>query len=81
MRALGFRKEIFGYMSSNTLKRLDFDLLDYVFEMGDGYVLDFSNMTYSEYFHDDLDINIDDERYCDVGTSKAKRLRSYLKQS
>lgn len=68
-------------MSSYTLKKLDFDLLNHIFEMNGGYVLDFSNVTYSEFFIDELKINIDDERYCDIGTSKAKRLRSYLRQS
>lgn len=68
-------------MSSYTLKKLDFDLLNYIFEMNGGYVLDFSNVTYSEFFIDELKINIDDERYCDIGTSKAKKLRSYLRQS
>ena len=68
-------------MNQALLKRLDFDLLDHVFEMGDGYVLDFSNKTFSEFFIEELSIDIDDLRYCDVGTSKAKRLRSYLKQS
>lgn len=68
-------------MISYTLRRLDFDLLDYIFEMGGGYVLDFSNQTYSEFFNDELQINIDNERYCDIGTSKAKRLRSFLRQS
>lgn len=68
-------------MSTYSLKRLDFDLLDHIFEMGGGYVLDFSNQTYSEFFNDELGINIDDGRFCDIGTSKGKRLRSYLKQS
>jgi Restriction endonuclease./Protein of unknown function (DUF3644). len=68
-------------MTSYALKKIDFDLLDYIFEMGGGYVLDFSNQTYSEFFKDELQINIDDDRYCDIGTSKGKRLRSFLKQS
>ncbi|MDT3279448.1 restriction endonuclease [Shewanella scandinavica] len=68
-------------MTTYSLKRLDFDLLDYIFEMGGGYVLDFSNQTYSEFFNDELGINIDDDRFCDTGTSKGKRLRSYLKKS
>ncbi|WP_133010289.1 restriction endonuclease [Marinomonas flavescens] len=68
-------------MSIYALKRLDFDLLDYIFEMRGGYVLDFSNQTYSEFFNDELGINIDDDRFCDIGTSKGKRLRSYLKKS
>ena len=68
-------------MSTYTLKRLDFDLLDYIFQMKGGYVLDFSNQTYSEFFNDELGINIDDDKFCDIGTSKGKRLRSYLKKS
>lgn len=68
-------------MSTYTLKTLDFDLLNYIFEMEGGYVLDFSNKTYSEFFNDELGINIDDDRFCDIGISKGKRLRSYLKQS
>jgi hypothetical protein len=68
-------------MSTYTLNRLDFDLLDDILEMGGGYVLDFSNQTYSEFFNEDLGINIDDDRYYDIGTSKGKRLRSYFKQS
>jgi restriction endonuclease Mrr len=68
-------------MNDNTLKRLDYDLLDYVFEMGSGYVLDFSNRTFTEFFVEELNIDIDNSRYCNVGTSKAKRLRSYLRQS
>jgi len=68
-------------MNQSHLKRLDFDLLDYVFDMGGGYVLDFSNGTFTEFFIEELNIDIDNSKYCDVGTSKAKRLRSYLKQS
>lgn len=68
-------------MNGNLLKSLDYGLLDYIFEMSGGYVLDFSNRTFSEFFLEELDIDIDAEKYCDVGTSKAKRLRSYLKQS
>lgn len=68
-------------MNKNPLKKLDYDLLDYVFEMGGGYVLDFSNRTFSEFFVDELSIDIDNDQYCDVGTSKAKRLRSYLRQA
>lgn len=68
-------------MNKNPLKKLDYDLLDYVFEMGGGYVLDFSNRTFSEFFFDELNVDIDNVRYCDIGGSKAKRLRSYLKQA
>ena len=68
-------------MIKSHLKQLDFDLLDHVFDMAGGYVLDFSNRTFSEFFRDDLSINIDDSIYCDAGESKAKRLRSLLRKS
>lgn len=54
-------------------------LLDDLFEMGGGYVLDFSNKTFAEFFDDELELNIDDPRYEVEGTSKAKRLRYFLR--
>ncbi|WP_081620114.1 restriction endonuclease [Thioalkalivibrio sp. ALMg9] len=68
-------------MNKNPLKSLDYDLLDHVFDMGGGYVLDFSNKTFSEFFFDELGIDIDNAHYCDIGNSKANRLRSYLRQA
>jgi hypothetical protein len=63
------------------LKSIDIKLLDEIFEMGGGYVLDFSNQTFSEFFNEELGINIDDPAYETSGTSKAKRLRFYLRQA
>lgn len=63
------------------LKSIDIRLLDEIFEMGGGYVLDFSNRTFSEFFNEELGINIDDPAYDANGTSKAKRLRCYLRQA
>ncbi len=63
------------------LKSIDMKLLDELFEMGSGYVLDFSNQTFSEFFGDELGINIYDPKYELNGTSKAKRLRYYLRQA
>lgn len=65
---------------ASELKAIDFDLLDSVFGMEFGYVLDFTNITFSEFFKD-LNININDPLYCRIGTSKAKRLREFLKVS
>ncbi len=61
------------------LKALDLRLIDDLFEMGGGYVLDFSNRTFSEFFQDELGVNIDDAKYEVEGTSKAKRLRYFLR--
>lgn len=63
------------------LKTTDIKLLDEVFEMQGGYVLDFSNQTFADFFEDEFGINIYNERYSEGGTSKAKRLRYYLRQA
>ncbi|MEZ9417162.1 hypothetical protein AB4189_23860, partial [Vibrio sp. 10N.286.49.E1] len=63
------------------LKSVDVKLLDEIFEMGAGYVLDFSNRTFSEFFIEELGINIDSPSYAVDGGSKAKRLRCYLRQA
>jgi len=63
------------------LKSIDIRLIDDLFEMGGGYVLDFSNRTFSEFFYEELGVNIDDPRFEIDGTSKAKRLRFYLRNA
>ncbi|MGD2089655.1 MAG: hypothetical protein PVH61_25995 [Candidatus Aminicenantes bacterium] len=63
------------------LKSIDMRLIDDIFEMGGGYVLDFSNRTFAEFFIEDLGANIDDPRFEVEGTSKAKRLRYYLRNA
>lgn len=49
--------------------------------MGGGYVLDFSDRTFAEFFSDELDIDIDHPKFSAEGTSKAKRLRCFLRAS
>jgi hypothetical protein len=61
-----------------TLRQVDMMLIDDLFEMGDGYVLNFNDRTYSQFFARELGINIDDAKYKRAGTSKAKRLRCLL---
>lgn len=60
------------------IRSLDMKLLDDVFEMNGGYVLDFSDRTMSTFFAEELNVDIDDDTYREHGTSKAKRLRCYL---
>lgn len=62
------------------LKMQDLRLFNLVFESDPGWILDFSNRTLSAFFDEELNIDIDDERYQDEGTSKAKRVRCLLKQ-
>lgn len=68
-------------MHKKKLTQLDYDLLDIVFGMGGGFVLDFSDRTFSQFFNEELHIDIDSALYCDVGNSKAKRLRSFWAKS
>ncbi|MCE0963434.1 MULTISPECIES: restriction endonuclease [Pseudomonas] len=60
------------------IKPFDMKLLDLLFEMEGGYVLDFSNATFSRFFLGELEIDIDDQLFTADGTSKAKRFRSFL---
>jgi hypothetical protein len=61
-----------------TLRQIDLMLIDDLFEMGGGYVLNFNDPSYSQFFRRELGINIDDAKYKQVGASKAKRLRCLL---
>ena len=49
-----------------------------VLDIGGGYVLDFSNRTFANIFHEH-DVDIDHPRYREQGTSKANRLRCFLR--
>ena len=53
-------------------------LIDDLFEMGSGYVLNFSDRTFAQFVAEELNIDIDDPVYATNGTSKAKRLRCFL---
>ncbi|WP_395821759.1 restriction endonuclease [Devosia sp.] len=56
--------------------RLIDDLVDFV--RGPGFVLDFSDPNFSDFFASELKINIDDPKYAANGGSKGKRLRCLL---
>lgn len=60
------------------LKHKDFRTIDDAFDMHGGYVLDFSDRTFSEFFDDEFGLDIDAEQYRKNGTSKAKRLRTFF---
>jgi hypothetical protein len=53
-------------------------LIEDVFDMEGGYVLDFSNPTFAQFFVDEVGVNIDEAQYFASGSSKAKRLRCFL---
>ncbi len=52
-------------------------VLEKLFQMGGGYVLNFSDRTIGEFFHDDVGINIYNERYNYASGSKANRMRGF----
>lgn len=60
------------------IRSIDIRLIDDLFEMDGGYVLDFSNKTFAEFFDEELGVDIYDRKYDAEGTSKAKRLRFFL---
>ncbi|MBZ0070098.1 MAG: abortive infection family protein [Thiobacillus sp.] len=51
------------------------------FPRGFGYVLDFSDRTFDEYFQDEFRVEIHSEQFSTCGTSKRNRLLSYLQQA
>jgi hypothetical protein len=51
--------------------------LERLFRMGGGYVLDFSDRTFSEFFEEHTRCDIDAAIYRERGTSKANRLRGF----
>jgi len=55
----------------------DKQVLEKLFQMGGGYVLDFSDRTMGEFFRDDIGIDIYDEKYNYASGSKANRMRGF----
>lgn len=62
-------------------KLTEMRFLDSIFDMSSGYVLDFSNRTMSEFFLEELEIDIDHEMFSRDGISKARRLRCLLQNA
>lgn len=62
----------------SNIRSIDMMFLDDIFEMGSGYVLNFSDRTFAQFFAEELNIDIDDSVYAQTGGSKAKRFRCFL---
>lgn len=64
----------------STIRSIDLRLIDDLvdFIRGPGFVLDFSDASFSDFFASELKINIDDPKYSVNGGSKGKRLRYFL---
>lgn len=66
-------------MSNLTTK--DKSYLEKLFQMQSGYVLDFFDRTMAEFFSQNLDVEIYDEKYNYASGSKAKQPRSDEKRT
>src|SRR5262245_50301261 len=64
-------------MQMNSLRTLDKQPFEELFGMSSGYVLDFSNPTFAEFFRECVHLDIYDQKYAVYGDSKAKRLRAF----
>ena len=62
-----------------SLKQTDFLLINDLFQMHGGFVLNFSDPTFGDFFRSEVGIDIDHPSLKAEGTSKAKRLRYFLK--
>lgn len=60
-----------------TLSFMDQQQLEKLFDMGGGYVLNFSDRTFQEFVADAVQLDIHDAKYCKEGTSKARKLRQF----
>ena len=67
--------------SKDRIRSMDMPIIDKVFAMEGGWVLNFGNRTFAEFFREELGVNIDHSRWAVKGDSKAKRLRYYLRQA
>jgi hypothetical protein len=60
------------------LKHSEMRIFDDAFDMNGGYVLNFSDRTFSEFFDDEFGITIYCEKYNFNGSSKAKHMRAFI---
>lgn len=65
----------------SSLRSIDLSLIDEILRGGEkGYVLDFSNRTFSDFFVRELGVDIDAPEYATDGSSKAKRMGCFLRR-
>jgi hypothetical protein len=60
------------------LRPVELKLVDELFGMSSGYVLDFNNRTFADFFRREVGIDIYDNAYAINGGSKGKHLRAFL---
>jgi len=62
----------------SSLKMVERQCFEDLFGMASGYVLDFTNPTFSEFFRESARVDIYSDKYAVNGESKAKRLRAFI---
>lgn len=60
-------------------KHSDIRIVEQAFQIDPGYVLNFSDRTFADFFEDEFRIHIDDPKYRANGTSKMNRLRTFVR--
>lgn len=60
------------------LRPVELKLIDELFGISSGYVLDFTNSTFADFFRREVGIDIYDNAYAVYGGSKGKHLRAFL---
>lgn len=60
------------------LRPVELKVVDELFGMGSGYVLDFTNATFHDFFRREVGVNIYDDVYAQGSGSKGKRLSAFL---
>jgi hypothetical protein len=64
----------------SSLTATDKRYFETLLNMGSGYVLDFTDATFAEFFRQSAKIDIHSKKYQIYGTSKAKKMRSFWEQ-
>jgi len=65
-------------VTAPTVTTTELRTVESVLDMGGGYVLDFTNRTFADFFHEH-GVDVYDPQYEEQGTSKANRLRCFLR--
>lgn len=63
---------------TGNIRVLEMQFLEDLLKLGGGYVLDFSNRTFAQFFAEEVGIDIDDPAWAVEGDSKGKRMRRFL---
>lgn len=64
-----------SYLKIHNMAQFKKYIFEKLFDMGSGYVLDFSNITFESFIEESINVNIYTPRYAKYGDSKGKRLR------